>query len=322
MSESPPSLGSKRHFAVFTKQGMISKEAIMAEYRGWKRIESETVVLNREKGREFAGRHNGLPQSPTERELNPDRVKKLKEAIAEGRAIPFNWALVRFVGKDYRMNGQHSSRAIMEFDGDLPDGLSVHLDKFQADTKQGMADLFRQFDARWSSRSKTDVSGAFQGLQEQVASCDRKKAQLAVEGVAWYRRNIEKVPVKSGDEVYDLFFEESLHSFVNWIDETLSVKTPEMKKSAITGAMYGTFITSESGAREFWDKVAMNNVADDSAPSAVLSAELVKSKEDKVPLAPGICYAKCVKAWNAFREGEKIHSLNVNTKKGLPEIAA
>ncbi len=95
-----------------------------------------------------------------------------------------------------------------------------------------------------------------------------------------------------------------------------------MKRPAIVGAMYATFIKTESGAREFWRAVALNNGVDDSSPSAVLSAELVKAKEEKKPLAPAEYYGKCTKAWNAFRAGEKIRSLNINTKKGLPDIAA
>jgi hypothetical protein len=249
-------------------------------------------------------------------------VTRLKQAIGVGWAIPFNWALVRYAGKQYRMNGQHSSRAILEYEGDLPDELVIHLDKYEAFDKAGMANLFHQFDARWSSRSKADVSGAYQGLNEDVASCARDKAKIAIEGVAWHRRNIEKLPTKGGDEVYELFFEDALYPFVKWVDEVLSVKTPEMKRSAVLGAMYATFCKSEKGAREFWRAVAINNVTDDSAPSAVLSNELVKSKESKTPMAPGEYYAKCIKAWNAFREGGQIRSLLVNTKKGLPDIAA
>lgn len=294
----------------------------MAEQRSWKRVESETIVLNRQKAREFAVKHNGLPHSPTERTLEPDRVKRLQTVLTEGRAISFGWATVQFAGKTYRMNGQHSSRAIIEFEGELPESLVFHLDRFQADSKEGMADLFRQFDARWSSRSKADVSGAYQGLTQDLAACDRAKAKLAVEGVAWYRRTIDKVPAPGGDDLYILFFEEALHPFIKWADEVLSVKTPEMKRPAVLAAMYATFVKSESGAREFWRAVAINNVTDDSAPSAVLSAELVKAKEEKKPFAPGECYFKCIKAWNASRGGEKIRSLNVNTKKGLPDIAA
>ncbi len=294
----------------------------MAESRGWKRVESETVILNRDKAKEFAAKHNSLPHSPTERTLEPDRVKRLQTVMTEGRSIPFNWATVKFSGKQYRMNGQHSSRAIMEFEGDLPDSLTFHVDKFDAGSKEGMADLFRQFDARWSSRSKADVSGAFQGLNDGVAGCARDRAKLAVEGVAWYRRNMEKIPVAGGDDVYSLFFEEALYPFVTWVDQVLSIKTPEMKRAPVLAAMYATFVKSESGAREFWQQVAINNQTDDASPSAVLSAELVKAKEEKKPMAPGEFYGKCIKAWNAWRGGEKIRSLNINTKKGLPDIAA
>ena len=87
--------------------------------------------------------------------------------------------------------------------------------------------------------------------------------------------------------------------------------------------MYGTFIKSESAAQEFWSHVAKNDLTDDSDPRSVLSAELVRIREQKGSAPPPAeFYAKCIRAWNAFRNGDRVRSLMVNTKKGLPEIAA
>jgi hypothetical protein len=71
--------------------------------------------------------------------------------------------------------------------------------------------------------------------------------------------------------------------------------------------------------------VAKNDLTDDTDPRNVLSKELtdLNDPESKAgPLKPAEFYAKCIKAWNAFRAGDKIRSININIKKGLPEIAA
>ena len=119
------------------------------------------------------------------------------------------------------MNGQHSSAVVCELNRSFPDGLKVHLDFYEVDNKEGLALLFRQFDNRKSGRTPTDVAGAYQGLYEALKDVPRGAAKLAVEGANWYRRAVEALPAASGDDVYTLFGDELLHSFVRWVGEHL-----------------------------------------------------------------------------------------------------
>lgn len=292
---------------------------------GFRRLRSETMDLPRQSAIEAAQRHLSLPQSPTERSLEPKRVRELVERIKSGVWLPCCWATVKYGGSVYRMNGQHSSQAMLDATDYLPAALAIHLDHFEADSPDSMGLLFRQFDARMSSRSKQDVAGAYQGLVPNLADIPRPKAKLGVEGIAWYERVIEGLPVDAGDELYHSFFEVKYHKFLLWMHRVLNLKTPELLKPSVLAAMYGTYLRSESGSQEFWHHVAKADLPDDSDPRTFLSAEMVRLKEDrsgsKMP-PPVEFYAKCVKAWNAFRAGDKVRSLNVNVKKGLPEIAA
>jgi hypothetical protein len=292
---------------------------------GFQRIRSETLTLARNLVLAAAQAHLGLERSPTERTLEPRRVTELVKRIKEGRWLPCNWATVEYLGVKYRMNGMHSSKAMLDASDSLPETVVIHLDHFKADSPDGMGLLFRQFDARISARSKQDVAGAYQGLVPVLADIPKPKAKLGIEGVAWFERAIEGLPVESGDELYHWLFKAKYHKFLLWLHRILTLKTPELLKAPIIGAMYATFITSESGAQDFWTHVAKADLTDDLDPRAVLSAELVKIKENRKevrPPPPADHYAKCIKAWNAFRAGDKIRSLIVNTKKGLPEIAA
>lgn len=308
----------------WSREGTFMEAEMPSSGRDWKMLDSKTHLIGGEQAREFARKHNELPASPTERPVKPDRIERLNAAIEEGRAVAFNWVKVLLGGVEYRMNGQHSSKVLSSFKGDLPEVLVFHVDRYEASSKEGMVDLFRQFDTRWSSRSKADVAGAFQGLNDAVAACARDKARLAIEGVAWYRRYREKTYVPSEDAVYSLFFDEPLHPFIRFVDEILTVKTPELKNVGVMAATYETFIKSEQAARDFWKHVAMNDVADDNDPRSVLSRELVELKEKKrgdiTPRAE--YYAKSIKAWNALQAGEKISSLKVNIKKELPSAVA
>lgn len=291
----------------------------------FKLVDSQTRKMAKAQALLAAEEHHNLPKSPTERDLDARRVRELVDRIEKGEWLPCTWATVMYGGVKYRMNGQHSSRAMMDAADHLPDPCYVHHDHYNAESADGMGLLFRQFDARFSGRSKADVSGAYKGLVPELDNVQKPKAKLGIEGIAWYERVIEKLPVPSGDDVYQLLFRQQYHPFLVWLEGILSLKTPELMRAAIVGAMYGTFLASGDGATEFWKHVALADLADDQDPRYMLSVELVKLKEDKKgvrPPAPIEFYAKCVTAWRGYRTGEKVRTLNVNTKKGLPNIAA
>lgn len=289
-------------------------------------VKSETHFLARAAAVSAATDHLTLPESPTEREIEPARVKALTDRLRAGLWLPCQWATVTYQGVKYRMNGQHSSTVMVAEAEHLPERVSIHLDHFEADDPDSMGSLFRQFDARFSARSKQDVAGAYQGLVAELKGVSKRKAKLGIEGVAWYERAVEGLPVESGDDLYGKLLSPAYHRFVRWLDKILvHGKTRELEKAAIVGAMYHTFITSESGSQDFWSHVAKGDLPDDADPRSVLSRDLtdaIDPERKSDPPKPGEFYHKCIHAWNAFRTGVKVRSLNVNTKKGWPQIAA
>ena len=70
-----------------------------------------TKTENKPLTRDLVLQFQAMTPSPTERDLNPLRVKYLREKIDAGLAIPFNWAMVAHKGNGstMRINGQHSS---------------------------------------------------------------------------------------------------------------------------------------------------------------------------------------------------------------------
>ena len=249
------------------------------------------------------------------------RIKHLREKAEAGQLVTFNWSTAKLGERILRMNGQHSSKMLCDLNGAFPKGLKVHLDTYEVDSSEDLAILFRQFDDRKSGRSPSDVSGAYQGLYNDLHEVPRASAKLAAEGVAYYRTKVEGLPAPSGDDRYSLFDETGLHGFVRWIGELITIKTPEFKRSTIVAAMFGTFSKNESEARKFWAEAARGGVEyEDNHSTTVLDAWLkaaIESKSEKRELKPAHFYQGCIFAWNAYRDGKTITSIRFDTKKGL-----
>lgn len=284
-------------------------------------INSEVKPLTLELAEQF----QKLEPSPTERACDAGRIKMLREKAEAGQLITFHWSTARLGGRTLRMNGQHSSAMLTGLDGLFPTGLKVHLDEYEVDNKDALAILFRQFDDRKSGRTASDVAGAYQGLHDQIKDVNRAIAKLAVEGVGWYRREIVGTPVPSGDSLYALFGETGLYSFIRWMGELFSMKTPEMKKKTVVSAIYGTFIANETEAKKFWSEVARGGVEyEESSPQTVLDTwlkSLAERDKDKPDLKPANFYQGCVYAWNAYREDRTIQAIKFDTKKGLHSVS-
>jgi hypothetical protein len=261
--------------------------------------------------------------SPTERELDPSRVKHLRRKADDGQLVTFHWVLAKHKGELIRMNGQHSSTMLAELDGQLPTGLKVHLEEYDVDNGDALAVLFRQFDDRKSSRSPADISAVYQGLQPALVSVDKKMAKLAIDGYAWFQRNVEEVAPPIGDGVYALFNVAELHPFIAWIAEVQTSKTREMQTKPVVAAMFGTFNTNEQAARTFWDEVSRGGDPDqEDQPQTVLDKWLRTLYEEGKgdDFGPRNYYQGCVYAWNASRENKHVTSIKSDVKKNFAQI--
>jgi hypothetical protein len=279
-------------------------------------VKSEVRDLTRELAEEF----RNLEPSPTERELNPARIRHLKIKAEAGQLVTFHWSVARLGDKLLRMNGQHSSNMLCALNGHFPKDLKVHLDEYKVASRAALALLFRQFDDRKSNRSPSDVAGAYQGLYEELHDVPRGPAKMAVEGACWYDRNVEGLPPVSGDDQYIRFSEPGLHEFIRWVGGLLSIKTPELRRQTIVAAVYGTWLKNEREARKFWEEVARGGEEyTDTAPTTVLDAWLkaMAEKRGRAELKPANLYQGCIFAWKAFREGKTITAIKYDTKKGL-----
>jgi len=94
---------------------------------------------------ELAQRFTSMTLSPTERQLDPARAKMLRDKVEAGQFITCTWATARLGDKEYRVNGQHSSKVLTELNGDFPKGLTAHLDTYKVDSMEGLAPPLPEF---------------------------------------------------------------------------------------------------------------------------------------------------------------------------------
>jgi hypothetical protein len=287
----------------------------------FKRSNSETLPLTKSLAVEFST----MQASVTERDLKQKRMDYLRDVVLGGMAISFYWSRARIADSEtvYRINGHHSSTMLANLPDELfPEGLVVHVDDYVVDNKDSLALLFRMFDSRWSARSIDDIAGAYQGLQEDLREVPKKAGRAAVDGLAWYERNVIGGDIPVGDDKYTLFNQAEYHPFIQMAGRVLSEKTPEFS-AAVVAAMFGTFRNAPIEAETFWMDVARQGGGnDDKHPSSVLDAWLVDSRKvkERKPKEREV-YRACALAWNAFRNHRTLDRIGrYDPKKGAPDL--
>jgi hypothetical protein len=175
-----------------------------------------------------------------------------------------------------------------------------------------------------SIRSKGDIAGSYQGMEANLRGVPRDAAKIAVDGIAWHLGRRVGLPVPRGVEVYDLFHEAQYAPFIIWIGNTLTMKTPELKKAPVVGAIYATWERDPDTAKTFWQEVARGGEEfSDKAPSSALDRWLqeTKVKKRRVQITDAQLYQGCLHAWNAMRTGKtSIENIKFDVKKGFFEV--
>jgi hypothetical protein len=279
---------------------------------------SETRPLTRELATTFAT----MAPSPTERRFSEARCSFLQERYEAGLFLPCQWASVWLGGALFRMNGNHSANVLMKVPDPFPTDLWVHLDEYEAESPEDMVELFRQFDARQSSRTSEDVAGAYQHRHPELTDIPTKIGKLGIEGIAWYLRVIEGLPPGKGDDRYKLFRRSEYYDFLHWLATLLDMKTPELKRMEIIAAMYATDLVAsgERTSQGFWEEVARGGRPyEEQHPTTVLDKWLKACRDGTCDdtMKAAYHYQGCIFAWNAYRDDKTIRDIRFTTTKGL-----
>jgi hypothetical protein len=281
-------------------------------------LKSETVPIDEALIQRFVT----MTPSITERPLDDSRVDYITTKVAEGSAIPFLWSYAKLEGAEYRINGQHSSFALSQLNGNLPTGLVAHIDEYAAADEAELVHLFRQFDPRKSSRSPLDVANAYASIVPGLQGIPTDILKLGAEGINWGYGAVDKQPAKKADDRYIELIEPHNLDFLQKMGSIFSIKTPEMRLLPVVAAMYKTHYVDPDRSFKFWSAVARGgDETNDTDPANALDTwlRLLKDKKNKLDVRPLQIYQACIFTWNAEVDGKSVSRIVFDTKKGLHE---
>lgn len=279
-------------------------------------LKSETKTIDNALVSRFAT----MNPSITERPLDEGRVDYLATKIVEGSAIPFLWSYAVLDGVEYRVNGQHSSYALAQMNGNMPANLVAHIDEYAVKDESELVHLFRQFDARKSGRSPVDVANAYASVVPGLQGINVDILKLGAEGINWGFSAVDRQPSKKADDRYiELTYPQNL-DFLQGLGAIFTIKTPELRSLPVIAAMYKTHFVDPEKSAEFWASVARGgDEFDETDPARALDTWLrrLKDKFQRPDVRPLQIYQACIFAWNAEMDGKPLTKILYDIKKGL-----
>jgi len=256
---------------------------------------------------DVAKRHAQLPQIKGDRNLTLGHVQALRDVYDKGLFHTPTWAVVycKENGVTYRFNGKHSSHMLCELNGSFPTKMKVMIIYFECDHVSELPVCFDQFDKRWSVRSPADSMNVHKSLHAELHDVSKTNAQNAVQGIAWYVRNVAET-VLSVEEQSQL-----VHQYPSFIATYAPlISTNRMKRTGVIAAMFGIWMVNgyQEKIIEFWRMVRDQTHEDVKNGSRTLGKFLELAQYNVDPSTrknwdPRAFYFKCVHAWNAYVQG-------------------
>ena len=228
------------------------------------------------------------------------RIKILRRLVEEKKFHTPKWATATCNGRTYRMNGGHTSLMFANGETQIPDGMNVIVDEFACETREDLADLFDQFDARVSVRSPKDKIKAHLGADDKLEQVSATVAAGAVRGIAACLSEFGKSQHLIEEERIRLVH--SHGDFLLWVGQYS--KPRHMGRSGVVAAMFRTFGRSTQDATRFWTYVLSESHANNRNATRTLASFLKATllPQEKIKWGPRAYYVKSIHAWNAWKE--------------------
>ena len=256
---------------------------------------------------EEAKKYRDMTPCPGDRALNRNRVNKLRRQVAEGKFHGGEWAvcLCKQTGLWYRVNGKHTATVLADLDR-VPDGVTVTLKQFEADTLADLAILYSTYDT--SSRNNYDLNRAFQANHEVLAPLSPKIVNLSISGLSWHFYESMHA-TKNPQEKAELLYQHA--DFAVWANRFRDQRGCfHLLRVPVFAAMARTWLKDSKAADRFWDLVRYESGPVFTSPDRKLAAWLKSiylrvdrwTKAKQRPAEDKEIMVKCLHAWNAWRE--------------------
>ena len=279
----------------------------------FKQVDSKLLPLDKKIAQRFAK----MRPSPGEREVKDRRMDHLHRRKVEGAFHTPTWACCKVGGTEYRVNGQHTSKMLLQADDFVP-GMEVMVLTFKADTLDDLASLFAQFDSKYSSRNSADIAGAHAGLHEELTDMSGSMVSRICYAIAMAETDCFESckGARPDDEDRARLIHENVDVAV-WLRQIL--EHPKTSSAGCLAAAYRMWQKDKHYADVFWGHVLKEGHPDPNHATRKLARALHEQMKDKLRKTPprGYFY-QCIKAWNAMRLDRDLKSLRYDRRSAIP----
>ena len=279
--------------------------------------DQQMVDLDKKLARRFAK----MRPCPGERSVTKRRMDYLHRRYIEGNFHTPCWASCRTNGTEYRVNGQHTAKMVLQA-ADFPIGMKVFLLNFKADSVEDLPELFAQFDSKYSQRSASDIAGAHGGLHAELSEMTGQELarvcfSIAVSDTNCWTLCRDRRPDE--EERARLIHDDRNADFALWAVQL--IKHASTNQAGVLAAAYRTWMKDSHFADVFWRHVVKESHPDPAHPTRILARLLITRKADKgtVKWPARRFMVHSLRAWNAARTKKPIKSLGLFKKTmGIP----
>lgn len=298
---------------------------------GLKLTNRRTVELDHE----FAQQVLEMEEFSADRPLDNNHVLRLKLAMERGTFLPEQVTIVSCTlattGKEYRMNGQHTSWARLE----MPEKYRCpvqHL-RYHAKTDNDMRRLYASIDRMKGRATGNVVCSYLFDTPEWEGFSKRTLVKLAEALGFWLWESEHHRNLRDGDD--RAFLLSTTHFNLGkkigaFIEASGGHNAAHVRRRPVIAAMFATFNKAAGPADEFWSSVrdgtGFGNVNDprlrlrNNLRDAAISTGR-GTTDEKRSVSGEEMYRWCILSWNAWRRGDAMKLLKAPMNCDRPKIS-
>lgn len=277
-------------------------------------------------------KYMNMDPAPGDRPLRESRMQAYRRMFDQDKFRSVVWTYCNCVEVDsvFRVNGKHTAnlfQRIWEDTGELPD-LYVTEEGYTCVTLQEVSELYATYDSKLMTRHLNDIVLSFSGTIEGIHKIKNNSSILsASRGLSYYFLGQNRSFLLPVSERAELVCEHS--DFLFWysnlveqgeilIGNRAKMKSPHIRAQPIVGAIVGSWMKSKRSACEFWSEVRDQSATNRFSGSRQLALYLLQTSISSATRFDTYC--RCIRAWNAWRDGVEVKRLVHRDGTPAPKI--
>jgi hypothetical protein len=246
-----------------------------------------------------------------ERTIDEKRILELRKET-DKVYLTFEWALIYCDGEFYRINGNHSSRMLLDriSDGTFMVGAPAQVSVYYLENEPDMRIVHNMYDTRNRTRSKRELYEIHSTYEKSLAAIPRDFHSHIMPAYYWAAQGSFKHDGTTNQHMAALGDTE-YQEFCIWL-RTMGILTwrSSYSRRGAIAAILATWRSDQDAAGDFWQLVQDEEGLTKYAPARKLADLLADGKRefqgsriDKTGFDRKE-YRRCVYCWNRWRKGD------------------